>query len=462
MAGPATNQVDAAVRQLSDGNTNGTILGNATTDVIGFYGMTQGITQPTQAMQAALPSGASGNGNAAGIISIYTSAQTPASVVANSTAEQSITVNGVLSTDMVFINKPTSQSGLAVTMGRVSAANTVKLTFGNVTASAITPTAGENYVVGGLAANLQLSQALTPAAVGANTVTEQYFTVSGLDTGMVVEVNKPTTQAGLAALSARVSAKNTLAVTYLNATAATLTPTAGETYQIAAFNALAAATQVVSYGINGGVLASVVAATTAELTLTEAGIAAADVIVGISKPTLQAGLAVVGGRVSAASTIKALFVNATAGNLTPTGSEIYNVTTLKPANPAEASVFTATITPGSVAANTTAEQTFSVAGVVSGQPIMAVPNYNLSAPSGVGMANVRASAANQIAINFVNATGNALTPPAGTWTVVQINQTLPSVGNYAQLLVTPLQTFTNSLLSAIRSALAALRLIAGS
>jgi hypothetical protein len=206
----------------------------------------------------------------------------------------------------------------------------------------------------------------------------------------------------------------------------------------------------------------VVANTTAELTLTEAGIAAADVIVGISKPTLQAGLAVSGGRVSAASTIKALFVNATAGNLTPTASEIYNVTTLKPANPAVASVFTATVTPGSVAANTTAEQTFSVTGITSGQPVMAVPNYNLSQPLGIGMAGVRASATNQIAINFVNATGATITPPSGTWTVVQINQTLPTAGNFVQLLVTPLQTFTNSLVSALRSAAVALGLIQGS
>lgn len=35
-----------AVRQLSDQNPLGTILGASTSDVIGFYGLTQGITRP--------------------------------------------------------------------------------------------------------------------------------------------------------------------------------------------------------------------------------------------------------------------------------------------------------------------------------------------------------------------------------------------------------------------------------
>ena len=466
---PAATTVQSAsnaARQLSDGNDQGTTLGlsgltaQGLADKVGLFGAV--TTQPTQAMQAALATGASGNGNAVGILTVYDSAQSPASVVANTTAEQSITVTGVLSTDMVFVNKPTAQAGLGLTKGRVSAANTVKLTFANVTSGALTPTGSENYIVGTVPANLQLSAVLTPASVAANTIAEQSFTVTGLDTGMIVEANKPTTQAGLAVLSARVSAKNTLAVTYINTTTGALTPTAGETYLVSAFNALAAATHVVSYGINVGTLASVVSATTAEQSITEAGIAATDVVVGISKPTTQAGLGIVSGRVSAASTVKVCFVNATAGNLTPTGSEVYNVTTLKPNAAALTSVFTATLTPASVAATTSAEQTFTITGLTSGQPVMAVPNYNLSTPAGIGYAGVRISATNTLAVNFINATAAAVTPPSGTWTVVQINQTTPTAGNFVQLLVTPLQTFSNSLLSSIRSALVSLGAMLGS
>lgn len=390
--------IDVSIRQLSDGNGanggGGTSLGTGASDKISLFNATP-VSQPTQAMQAALASGASANGNALGILSVYTSTQTPGTVAANTTAEQSITVTGILSTDMVFINKPTAQAGLVLTKGRVSAANTVKLTFANLTAATLTPTGSEAYIVGGIAANLQLTQALTPVSVAANTTVEQLFTVTGLDTGMMVEVNKPTTQAGLAVLSARVSAKNQLAITFLNNTGSALTPTAGETYDIVAINALLPATHVVSYGINGGTLASVVANTSAELTFTEAGIAATDIILGTSKPTLQAGLAAVGGRVSAASTIKVLFTNSTAGNLTPTGSEIYLISTLKPTAAAVTSTFTPTVTPVSVAANTSAEQLITVTGIVSGQPVMAVPNYYLG-PQGVGFGGVRASATNQI------------------------------------------------------------------
>lgn len=456
--------IDVTIRQLSDGNGaqggGGTSLGTSASDLISFYNKTP-IPQPSQAAQAALASGASANGNALGILSVYTSTQTPATVAANTTAEQSITVTGILSTDMVFINKPTAQAGLVLTKGRVFAANTVKLTFANLTAATLTPTGSEAYVVGGIAANLQLSQALTPVSVAANTTVEQTFTVTGLDVGMMVEVNKPTTQAGLAVLSARVSAKNQIAITFLNNTAAALTPTAGESYEILAINGLLPATHVVSYGINGGTLASVVTNTTAELTFTEAGIAATDIVCGISKPSLQAGLAVVGGRVSASATIKALFANVTAAALTPTGSETYLVTTLKPVLSALTSTFTVTVTPVSVAANTSAEQLVTVTGIVSGQPVMAVPNYYLG-PQGVGFGGVRASAANQIGINFINATTAALTPAAGTWTVMQINQTLPTASNYVQLMVSPIQTFAMSLLSAIRTALANLGGIAGS
>jgi len=34
-----------AVRQLSDGNTIGTILGQSSTDLIGFYGITSGVAR---------------------------------------------------------------------------------------------------------------------------------------------------------------------------------------------------------------------------------------------------------------------------------------------------------------------------------------------------------------------------------------------------------------------------------
>jgi hypothetical protein len=37
----------SAPRQLSDQNSQGTILGKSTADLIGFYGLTTGVAQPT-------------------------------------------------------------------------------------------------------------------------------------------------------------------------------------------------------------------------------------------------------------------------------------------------------------------------------------------------------------------------------------------------------------------------------
>jgi hypothetical protein len=74
----------------------------------------------------------------------------PAQVAANTTAEQTFTLTGVRVGDVVFVTKPTSQAGLGIVNVRVSASNTLAITFSNNTASPITPTASETYQVGGL------------------------------------------------------------------------------------------------------------------------------------------------------------------------------------------------------------------------------------------------------------------------------------------------------------------------
>jgi len=82
----------------------------------------------------------------------------------------------------------------------------------------------------------QHSVKLSPTQVAANTSAEQTFTVPGLRVGGVVFVNKPTAQAGLGIVGARISANNTLAITFGNFTASPITPTASETYQVGSIN----------------------------------------------------------------------------------------------------------------------------------------------------------------------------------------------------------------------------------
>jgi len=84
--------------------------------------------------------------------------------------------------------------------------------------------------------NIQLAMVLgltiSPASVGANTTAEQTFTLQGLQPGDVVSVTKPTTQAGLGVVNSRVTAANTIGITFSNNTGGGIVPTAGETYLV--------------------------------------------------------------------------------------------------------------------------------------------------------------------------------------------------------------------------------------
>jgi hypothetical protein len=73
----------------------------------------------------------------------------PANVtVTASSVEQTFTVNGLKTTDMIVsVSKPTAQTGLGIVGWRVSAANTLAITFMNATGSSIQPTASEKYLV---------------------------------------------------------------------------------------------------------------------------------------------------------------------------------------------------------------------------------------------------------------------------------------------------------------------------
>ena len=75
---------------------------------------------------------------------------------------------------------------------------------------------------------------LSPVSVANATSAEQTFATTGIGllTTDVVLVQKPTAQAGLGIVGSRVSASDTLAITFSNSTAATITPTASEVYKV--------------------------------------------------------------------------------------------------------------------------------------------------------------------------------------------------------------------------------------
>lgn len=67
----------------------------------------------------------------------YETSINPASVSANSTSEQTFTITGLTTNDVVYINKPSHTSGLIIGNVRVSTEDTIAITFANITGSPI-------------------------------------------------------------------------------------------------------------------------------------------------------------------------------------------------------------------------------------------------------------------------------------------------------------------------------------
>lgn len=65
---------------------------------------------------------------------------------------------------------------------------------------------------------------LNVAQIAGTTSIEQSFAVPGLHLGDFVSISKPTLHAGIGVENARVSAKDTLAIQFLNTTASPVTP----------------------------------------------------------------------------------------------------------------------------------------------------------------------------------------------------------------------------------------------
>lgn len=79
---------------------------------------------------------------------IYRVTLTPSSVGANTTAEQTFTVQGVQVGDSLDVNKASHQTGLSIGNIRVPAPNVLAIQFVNTTGSPIVP-ASELYIIGG-------------------------------------------------------------------------------------------------------------------------------------------------------------------------------------------------------------------------------------------------------------------------------------------------------------------------
>lgn len=454
----------AAISYASPEGPNGSGVSLAQSGVPqGLYG--NAVLQPAQPTQAQ-----AGFALGQSAVVVYVSTQTPAAVAANTSAEQALTVTGIQVGSVVYINKPTVQAGLGIVNVRVSGADAITVCFSNNTAGNVTPTAGEEYLVVEIRGPLVQTVALTfgTDTVPANGTREFSFTITpatgaqGLTTHQVaagiplltkdlpsaapaassgdtvqqpvtreagsavftgtpqtVILNKPTTDAGIGICGVRLSGNNVLVIRYCNTTAAGVNP-ADETYTFIGLRGVSLHQSIVAYTVDVGTLAATATITTAEQTVTVNGVATTDRIVGVSKPTAQAGLGIVGWRVTAANTVGITFGNPTAGGLTATADEHYTIWVDK-SKTAEAFVvrqFNVAMAVASVAGDTVAEQTVTVTGLPAGCPVVVnaaladafTDGHGDALPFGIGIVSARTSALNTLALGFINTTAAAIVP----------------------------------------------------
>lgn len=450
------------VRNLSDGNSDGTTFGNSASDPISFYGATP-VVQPAGNAQTALSRGA-----AAGVVATYCTSQVPVSagVTANTTTEFVATVQTgtggtmlIAAGDLLFLNNPTPQAGMGVGNIRVSASNTVGITFGNATSATVTPTSATLWPIVAIRGLGKVSATITPAAVASSTTAEQLFTVTGIQTGSLVQVMKPTSQTGLDIGGCRVAANNQVGITFINMTSASITPTSAESYTFTSLNGLDAVNNEVNYGFNVGTVSAV----TTGLVVTGGStalnnLATTDSIYGVYKPTAQAAASsgIPTAIISAANTLGLYFLSQ--ATWTPTSGEVYGIKTHKIAPLAPLLLYTQTLAPTSVAAQTTAEQTFTVTGL----PVSSVVWVNKpSVQPGLCILGCRVSAVNTLAINYCNISSSAIVPTKESYTIGSFQLSHPGAGNVVYQTASPVVNSLGNLTNALQSANLALGLIAG-
>ena len=372
--------------------------------------------------------------------------------------------------DLVYVNKPTSQAGLGVGNVRVSSSNTLGITFSNIPAGGnITPTASEVYKVVSVRGLGAISATLSPVAVAANSIVEQQFTVAatvltgqtGLVVGQLIQVNKPTAQAGLDIVGCRVVSNGVIGISFLNATASPITPTASEVYTILDLAGLDAVNSEIFYGFNVGTVGAIGAGVMASGGSSACtGVLATDIVTGIYKPTTGAAAtnaATIAGAVASADTLS-LYFNGIGSGATPTGSEVYGVRTARLAPVAPLKLYTQTLTPSSVAALTTAEQTFTVTGLISGSAVWV---NKPSAQPGLGIAGVRVSGTDTLAITYVNSSASAIVPTVESYIIGNFQVKAPGAGNVVYQTASIWFDRVGDMLAALRASLVNLGLWAG-
>lgn len=359
------------------------------------------------------------------------------SVAATTSAEQtsfvgytSTSIYGVDTSSVIWVNKSTATAGLGIGGARVASSGAIAVTYINESSAAQNIPVQVYDVIEIKAGPLTTTAALTPAAVPATSTVEQIFTITGnvCYPGTIAIVNKPAAQTSLAySQFGRVVGLNQVGITYINTlSTAAITPTA-ETYSFAFLPQLNCFNPTVIYMVPQGQAATNASSTTWE-TSAATGLVTTDVCCGVGIALSSAALSStsIGTPYVTSAGVLQIPYTTVLGAQTPPASQTLSVTVQKafPLNPNM--LYSTTLVGTTCAATTTVEATTTVTGLLVSSSVSVMPTGPL--PAGVFVANARVSAANTIAVTYINPTTTAVVIPTTGALIGNIQMQGPGAG----------------------------------
>jgi hypothetical protein len=354
-------------------------------------------------------------------------------VLANGTTEQTYTFAGTGATATATINAAGQITGITLVAG--GSGYIVPPTV------VITPVVGQGGPGAGSGATAVTTVSSGQVTGISITNPGQGYTVAPLISfiggnafapGMIAAVNPGAYTANLGVGNVRVAGNNQIAIEWIN-TGGTNIATANVSYQIAAFNELVAASPITTISATLSGLTAVTANNSTQTAIALPGsaniIAMQDFAISVnSNVGFVANLAAPWGQVTANSV--AINFSCAGLNTGTPGAGIYSVSLLRSNMAAPMTVNDIFITPTSVAAINTAEQTFTLPSnfTLPAANICTVLVNKLSYTPGIAIVGARAVSTTSIGITFYNGTNTAIVPPAEWYRVAAFVSPVPTVG----------------------------------
>jgi hypothetical protein len=248
----------------------------------------------------------------------------------------------------------------------------------------------------------------------ANQVTVSFLGGTYLAPGMAISLTKNAYQANLGIGNVRIVDNNKIGIQFFNVGSANITPTANETYKMVAYNEMPAASPLLNITANLANLTAAAANASNKTDVTVTGLDGTELLM-VTNHALASPLVFGGGSI-AANTVSPTYGGGVPGGTPANG--VYSFAVFKQNAPSPIQINIVNLTPASVAANTAAEEIYTLPANVTLQANSAVKVICLSDPGSCVIAGARANSTTTLGINWMNVTTAAVTPPAGPYMVI--------------------------------------------